>query len=618
MKFQRAVRALAALALATAPAWCQSGNGSVRGTVQDQTRAVIPNASVVLTNANTNAESQTKTNGVGLFVFPAVVPGPYKLAVESAGMQKFEANLTVRVQQSENVDVTLMPAGTQTVVSVADVTPIVTTDNPTLGHILERRRIEQLPINGRSVMTLLNTVPGLSTDTNGDLRTYGTRTGTHDVVLDGAALTDALYSGGTVARPPSLDSIEEFKVEVNASSAKFTRQTSVIMTTKSGTNDLHGSLFESNRNASIGVARQRENMSNTAAHFVRNEYGGSVGGPVYLPKVYNGKNRTFWFAAYEGYKVRQGSIGGFKVPTEAMRNGDFRGLVTSTGTPIKIYDPYSSDPKTFQRNQFAYNGVPNTIDPSLMSPLTKYMYSVLPLPNRPGVNPLVANNYYAPKPDVLDQWTFTTRIDHRFSEKDNLYGRITKADSKRFRISSGVPTLDMIGNSRTDIAPNKSIAINETHSFSPTFFNEFMFSASRSFTSLATGDYNTKYATVLGLPNPNSQIGFPVIKTSGSAREAATTSSRRTRAPSTSTISSWKTTRPRSRAATNCNSACTCGTTSSLICRSSSSPGVRLTSRPLRRPCMIRQFPTAAGVCRTPDTSRPARTWGWRSTPTAW
>jgi hypothetical protein len=477
----------------------------VRGEVHDQTKAVIPNANVVLTNTDTNVDLRTTTNHVGLYVFPSVVPGPYKIAVDFAGMNRFEATVTVNVQESADVDVTLLPAGTVTNVKVEDVTPMLTTDTPELGHTLERARIDELPINGRNVSLLLNTVPGMS-----GTRAYGVRQGTHDMILDGAPLTDEL-NGGTITRQPSLDSIQEFRVTVNAASAKYTRQTSIIMTTKGGTNQVHGTLFETNRNSSIGVARARDNATNTAAHYVRNEFGGTVGGPVYIPGVYNGKNRTFWFASYEEFRQRQGNITGFSVPTQAMRDGDFSGVVTASGTKVNLYNPYTTDPTTHLRQQFNYGGVLNKIDPSLESPLAKSLYSILPLPTLPDVNPLVASNYYGPTPDVYNQGTLAMRFDQRFSDKDLLYVRVSNSTSNRNNNSLGVTTLDKIDNFVQTKAPNKSMAIHETHIFSPTLFNEFMFSATDTMLSGTTGDPSTNYAKQLGLPNPNDQIGYPVI-----------------------------------------------------------------------------------------------------------
>jgi hypothetical protein len=507
LSFHRAGLALTAIAFSAVVAWCQSSNGSVRGTVVDTTKAVIPGAAVHLTSTTTNVEMKTSTNGVGIFVFPSVVPGPYRLAVESPGMGRYEAAVSVSTQESASVEVTLQPAGTATTIRVDDVTPLMTTDSPELGQTLERERIEELPINGRNVSTLLNTVPGVMAS---GTRAYGVHAGAQEMVLDGAPLTDHV-NAGFVSRQPSLDSIAEFRVVVNSSSAKYKRQSSIILTTKGGTNQFHGTLFETNRNSSIGVARARNNFTNTAAHYVRNEFGGTAGGPVYIPKLYNGKNRTFWFFSYESFRQRDANFSGFSVPTEAMRNGDFSGLVTSSGSRPTLYNPYTTDTRTRLRQPFNYGGVLNRIDPSLQSPLMKHLYSVLPLPTLPDVNPLVAANYYGPTPNVWNQWTTATRIDQHFSSNDMVYVRLSVSESRRNNNSLGVTTLDQIANYVQTAAPNRSISAHHTHTFSPTLFNEFMFSATRTLQSGSTGDSSKRYATELGLPNPNNQWGFPVI-----------------------------------------------------------------------------------------------------------
>jgi hypothetical protein len=487
----------------------------VRGVVEDSTGAVLPQANVTLINTATGVQSKTTANEAGVFVFPAVVPGPYRIQVTFAGMANYEGSLTVRVQESASLAITLKPATTQTEITILDVTPIVVVDNPTLGHTLERQRIEQLPINGRAITNLLQTVAGVQIDTNGNIRTNAVRPGTHDFTLDGAALTDALDGGGTFRRQPGLETVQEFRVENNAVSARNPRQTNIIVTTRGGTNEIHGSLFATNRNNSIGVARARENLTNTAAHYVRNEYGGTIGGPVFLPQVYDGRNKTFWFFAYEGLKQRQGQIAGVAVPTQAMRSGDFSGLRTSTGTLIQIYDPFQTDPVTFQRPQFNYANTPNRIDPSRISPLAKYIYDTLPLPTMPNINPLVGNNYFGPRPDSTDEWTISARFDHQIRDGDRMYVRLTDSSSDRLRASKLPATTDGGGNWRRDYFPSKSIALNWSHTFSPTFFSEFTASASREYGSIYTGEPGTLWASQMGLPNPANQDGYPVIGTVG-------------------------------------------------------------------------------------------------------
>ncbi len=441
-------------------------------------------------------------------------------------MKTFEGTLTVRVDESETVNVTLTAGGTAQSVVVQDVTPMVTTDRPELGATLETRRIEELPLNGRDVMNLMATVPGTtwSNDGNGNLRTFGEAPATHDITIDGAPLTDFAYGSATLTRPPGLESIQEFHVETNATSAKSPRPTDIVMVTKSGTNDFHGSLFETNRDNAYGLARAREDGSGSPGQLIRNEFGGSAGGPVYIPHVYNGKNKTFWFFSMEDYRLRSGSYGLFKVPSDAMRNGDFTQDVNSSGTLQKIYNPFVPVSDPTQRPQFAYNGVPNTINPALcvagqpapngcMSPLYKYILSVVPEPNLAGVNPFLGPNYSGPKPNSMDQSTFTTRIDQRIGDNDLIFGRISDSTSQHnFTTAYGLPTSDELGNYRIDNAPNKSLSLNWTHTFSPTLVNDLMFSATRTInTTSAYGGPTVDYATILGLPNPDAQPGYPTI-----------------------------------------------------------------------------------------------------------
>ena len=502
---------LAALTFGLAlPTWPQASTATVRGTVKDQTGAVIPNAGVDLVNAGTNVRWQTRSNEVGFYIFPGIVPGEYRLAAESAGMQRRELTLTVQVQQSAVVDVMLVPGQTATAVEVRDATPVIVVDNPTLGHVLERGRIEHLPINGRSLTSLLVTVPGMEGN-----RAFGLREGSQEYVLDGAPQTDKLW-GGVMTRQPGLDTIQEFNVEVNSSSAKFTRPTSIIMSTKSGSNQLHGAAFETHRNNAIGKARTRTDVYSKPPQLIRNEFGASLGGPVYIPKVYNGRDRTFFFFAYEGYRNINPTIGGGNVFTEAMRNGDFSGLVDSVGRRTTLYDPWTTD-AAWSRQPFNYNGKINNINPSRLSPLAKHLYGVTPLPTLPDVNPLLDYNWWGVYDNTGRNWTTTARIDHRFSDKDSFYGRFTQSEYLLQQAFTGeyVPTLDKVANyDRTD-APNKGLALSWVHSFSPTLFNEVLLSGQRELWRVATGEPNGFYSDKLGLPNPFGSDGWPGIYSVG-------------------------------------------------------------------------------------------------------
>lgn len=495
-------------------AWPQSSNGSLRGTVQDRTGAVVPGVSVVVTEQGTGVKTQTASNAAGLYAFPVLVPGTYRITAEHPGMTTFEADSLVQAQASTTIDIVLSPAGTKSIVTVQDVTPLLITDSASQTHTLEHTRIDQLPLNGRSIWNLLQTVPGMTTGTDGNLHVYGLRQGTHDVLLDGAALTDYLDGGGAVARMPSLDSIQEFTVDNNASSAKFTRPGTIIYLTKNGTNQVHGSLFETNRNNAYGVARSRNNLTNIAPPLNRNEYGGSIGGPISLPKIYDGRNRSFFFFAYEGYKLRRSTYNLYRVPTDAMRNGDFSGLVDATNTFSPVYDPWStqSAANNFQRTPFLGNRIPSTLE----SPLAKQLYSLIPEPNIPNANPLVTPNYSGAAPTSTDQFTWSLRLDHRFSEKDQLWVRLTDSLSDTYQpAANGVPMLNGFGNSLTTRYPNKSLASTWTHNFSPTFISEMLFSATRNLGSSFSGTPGVDYASQLGLPNLYNQESYPVINNIG-------------------------------------------------------------------------------------------------------
>ncbi|MEK7408874.1 MAG: carboxypeptidase regulatory-like domain-containing protein [Acidobacteriota bacterium] len=506
----------------TNTAFAQSSTGSVRGVVRDQTNAVIPAAKLELINKATNVALRTETNEAGLYVFPSVIPGDYRLTVAYAGMQTLEAALRVEVQQSTVFDAVLQAGSTETRITVTgEAAPLLVVDNPTLGHVLERQRIEQLPINGRSIEQLLVTVPGLENPRPGlniQVRSFGMMAGAHNYYLDGAVLEQSMWNEGTIERPPGLDTIQEFKVENNSSSAKYSRMTTIVMSTKSGSNKLHGAAFETNRNNAYGKARTRTDFG-AFPELSRNEFGASLGGPLFLPKLYDGKDRTFFFAAYEGYRASTPASLSGRVPTAAMRNGDFSGLLDSQGRLTAIYDPLTTNTQTWTRQPFSYGGKPNAIDPRRISPLAKYIFGVIPEPTFPDRNPLLENNWFGPAPDDTKQLTVTTRFDHRFTDRDPFYVRHTEGRSYRiydpYAWLANVPTTDLIGNMGYMDGLSRSTALSWVHTFSPSLFNELTASYSHAYRLSSTGDPAVSYADQLGLPNPFRLKGYPFISEIG-------------------------------------------------------------------------------------------------------
>lgn len=492
---------LLVIVLLASPAFPQASTGTISGTVRDQTGAVVVAAPVVLTNTATNTVVRTSSNESGFYLFPGLIPGGYRLVVEVPGMEKYEATLTLNVQASAVVDVTLKVAAAAAQVFVTDVTPVLTVNSATLGEVLDRNRMEQLPINGRAVTNLLFVVPG-----NDGLRAYGMRFMSQEMTLDGAYLVNNYWGDRVTHQQPGLDSIQEMNVVNNNASAEYSRPTTIVLATKSGTNQIHGSFFETNRNSGYGVARARTDAWSKPPYLNRNEFGGSAGGPVYLPKIYNGKNRTFWFFGYEGSRQVNPTFSGVSLPTPAMRNGDFSGLVDAQGRLYTAYNPWTTNSTTWSRQPFSYGGKLNAVDPSLMSPLAKYLLSVTPLPNTAD-NPLVTSNWWGEWPNWTRSSVFSARLDHHFTDRDRFYATYNKRPWDSFTQGRSFPTGNPDIGSDTYTGPSQSLALNYLHVFSTTLFNTLLASAGRDIYVKGTG-VGHNYEDQLGMPNALHQTGW--------------------------------------------------------------------------------------------------------------
>ncbi|MBL8174240.1 MAG: TonB-dependent receptor [Bryobacterales bacterium] len=507
-------------------AYGQTGVGKIQGTVRDASSAVVPGANVTATHTLTAREYRTSTNEVGFYAIPALQPGPYRVRMELAGMEPFQGELVLQSGQTAVVDASLAVGSTATEVVVkADAAPLVTTTAATLANVTDRARLDQLPISGRMFQSLVaQTTPGIDGASQVP-RVWGLRWGV-EFLQDGAVMGNR-DTGELAGRPPGMDTIEEFRVETNNSSAKLNRPGTVMVTTRGGTNLFHGSLLEiaRNNNLGFGVARARQDRWTRPPHLVRNEFGGSAGGPVYLPKLYDGRNRTFFFHSYEAFRSMTGTTRDTAVPTQAMREGDFSGLVNAAGRATTIYDPWSTG-----ANWLRVPYVGNRIPSARMSPLAKYLYSVTPMPNDPGVNPLVGSNYWYQAPNNRLEWTMTTRIDHRLSDRDQLFVRYTKGVRDAFAQSgnnNSPTTLDNSANGTSRPIRDNTGVVSWTRNISPTFFSETLFNIGvEDLNFINVGD-DKKYADILGLPNPFDEYGFPNITTTGLRMEYITAANRR-------------------------------------------------------------------------------------------
>ena len=511
---KRSLTLILGLALLVSSAWPQASTSSVSGTVRDMSGAVVPNATAVIVGAETDVTLTTKTNDAGVYFFPAIIAGTYRISVEAPGMEKFRGDFIVRAAQNAVIDPVLKPGGVTTAVDVSDVTPLIAVDNAVVADTMEHARIEQLPVNGRQLNTFQTLLPGAegTGGTNG-FRLFGQPAQAEEWIVDGAVVTDRRWNMSLYSQAPGVGAVQEFTVLADAVTAKYTRPVNVVVSTKSGTDRLHGTAYETIRNSAIGVARRRQDTFTKAPHLVRNEFGFNAGGPVILPKIYNGKKRTFWFVNYEALRLAQTSTVTYNLPTPAMRNGDFSGLLDSQNRLQVLYDPLSTGPApNYQRVPFNGNLIPINRE----SPTAKYLYSITPLPNN-GINPLLDFNWYGQSIQFNRHSTLVGRLDHRFSDSDLLYARMTYVKTPQF-YNSGLPGLNNVAGAKTVIDSDRSAALSWSHTFSPSLYNEVLASARYR----VGGGYSGTSTTVdadwfgqLGMPNPFGVRDWPNFPSSG-------------------------------------------------------------------------------------------------------
>lgn len=527
-----AVAVVLAMAMSCWTARAQSGAGSVEGTVTDSSGAVIPGATIHVVNSATSVSADTKSNAVGFFQVPGLFTGHYTVTISAPNMSTYKTSLELLVDQNAVINPTLTAGPvTQLVQVTADTVQLVTTDSGTISSTLENQRINQLPMNGRILYNLAGEVtPGL--ESNGQ-RANGLLNQAMEYVADGVPLDNRQLGSLTQASLPDPDAVQEVRVETTDTSALYSTPATAVITTKSGTNALHGSAFETARNNAIGIAKSRSNASNyVAPHLVRNEFGASAGGPIILPHVYHGKDKSFWFFAYERFSLSQTASDSMTTPTAEMRNGDFSGLTNSSNTLQTLYDPQTtqSAANNWTRQTFTSeysegpgggpsncNGDTNCIPNSRISPASKTLFAMLPMPTS-AEDPLDAPNLVAPAPNYEIIPTITFRLDHAFNENNRAYLKFTDnfLSDITLRQSTSPETLAVSGfpagasGLTSTPADTVAAAVGFNHVFSPTFFSETVLSqqwyTQRNF---AGGNPLLDYEQMLGLPNNFGEEGFP-------------------------------------------------------------------------------------------------------------
>src|SRR3989441_155254 len=479
--------------LSVLPAIAQT-QASISGVVHDSTGAVIPGVTVTVTNPSTNFTRNAISNEAGVYNFPSLQPGRYDIKVELPGFRTITQNdVELQIQQSARIDFTLQVGDVSQTVEVEGTAALIATENATVGTVIENKRIVDMPLNGRNFLQLVALSPNVSygfTDSTisgnrqggsraqQNISVSGQRSEFNHFTLDGVENTDVNFN--TYVFLPSIAARREFKVETGIFPAEFGRATTQInVSTKPGTNRFHGTLFEFLRNDKLDAKQYAFAGDRPKDPLKWNQYGFTLGGPVWLPKIYKGTDRLFFMSNFEGFKERRLSRVLYSVPSAKMRNGDFSELLPRT----TIYDPATRTP-------FAGNVIPqNRFHPTSVKLLEFY-----PAPNlKDG---LVDYNYEATRKRKVDKDQFIQRIDFVESSKSSWFGRYSWGDENELQ-----PELYLNGSNTTTTVHQAMFS--NTRLLSTSTVNEFRFG----FNSF----YNLKAGELANTRDVMSELNVPGI-----------------------------------------------------------------------------------------------------------
>ncbi len=417
----------------------QSFTATVRGSVTDAQRAAVSGAAVVAHELARGIQHHTTADAEGRYILSALPVGKYTLTVEAAGFKKFlQQEFELLVQQQANIDVTLTVGEVFSSIEISTSAPLLNTTSSSLGQVVENRYIQALPLAGRSPLSLTQLAPGItpvntsqgSVGSSTNFVASGTRNSTADVLLDGMSVTNIEQNSGVtqLKYQPSVDVVQEFKVATNALAAEYGNTGAAIINvvTKSGTNEFHGVGYEFHRNAALNANDWFANRNGRALpDFSRNVFGGTLGGPVWIPKLYQGRNKTFFFVDYEGTRQSSATTRTATLPTEMERMGDFSNTRTASGALFVIYNPYDTYKNAAGvtlRNPFPGNIIPK----NLQNPIALKALSYYPNPTSAGNALSQINNFFVQgvNQNTANQMDF--KIDHLISENNRISSRYSR------------------------------------------------------------------------------------------------------------------------------------------------------------------------------------------------
>jgi hypothetical protein len=475
----------------------QQATATVNGIVKDPSGAAIANSQVDLTNVNTGVVRKTTTNSNGVYAFPSVVPGAYSMQATATGFATVsQPAVTLQVGQTATFDFQLTVGATSSTVTVEAAAPALAFSTSELGTVVTPKQMNDLPLNGRNFTELLTITPGvanINTDQNSGggggwngasvgqfsfPAVNGARNRSNLFILDGS--NDLNTLSGTYNYAPIVDAIQEFKSQGHNDLAEYggAAGATVSVVTKSGTNQYHGALWEYLRNQ---VMDSTGYFAKALAPLRQNQYGATVGGPLTIPKLYNGKNRTFFFAGWETYKYRSAQETGTLGPTADMRAGDF----SAFSTPI--YDPATTtlNGTSYTRQTFTqeYNEGPgntalcgghvNCIPASRINAISALYESIIP---NSGTSTINGSNLFFPGRSVADQYSGTLRVDQNFGNNNQVMFRYSQFDLFKTNPSG------TIGSAYVHV-PGHNYIGHWTHTFNPTSFSDVYFGRNFGYTT---------------------------------------------------------------------------------------------------------------------------------------
>jgi hypothetical protein len=470
------------------PLHSQTGWGTILGRVTDQSGAVVPGAQVSLRNEVTNVASVSQTNVAGDYTFSNVIPNPYQITVAAKGFQLYVIrHVILGVGQTVRQDAVLPVGATQSSVEVIAEHPLVQTDTTSVGSTIHSKQIESMPLDGRiNIFGLLALAPGVQSS-----GTDAMMGGQHSALsaietLDGSPVGE-IETSFLGRNTPSLDSIAEFQVITTGASAKYAGAMAIIMASKSGTNQYHGSAFEYNRITAL-AAKDFFATRLPNPPLVRNEFGASLGGPIKRDKL-------FFFGSFEGLTNRASSTLTGAMPTQALLNGDFSGLSA-------IKDPTSGVP-------FSNNQIPAT----QISPISKAFFQYYPTPNVPtSAAGGLGTNYVVNKSNTQTDMRYEGRADYAINDSNKLMARYYMV-----RNDTNSPGITLNAGGTFNPVHKQDVVVNYTRTVSSSLVNLATFSFHTSFTMYQPEDYNFDARTLIpGLRPPHPDLGgVPSISITG-------------------------------------------------------------------------------------------------------